>query len=198
MAEAITTWLTTQLPDGAEPAVNLLGGSDANGMSSETIPADVSWTEDGQRHSGGYVVRIAPSADDVPVFSSYRLDHQYDAIRLVHELSDVPVPSPRWLEPTGEVLGAPFFFMDRVEGIVPPDVMPYTFGDNWFFDAPAEDRRRLQDSTVAAVAGLHSIADAATTFSFLDDASLPGATPLRRLFEKLRAWYQWAAAELAP
>jgi aminoglycoside phosphotransferase (APT) family kinase protein len=195
-ADRVAAWLATQLPTGAEPEVALGGGSDANGMSNETVLADVTWTETGERRTQGFVVRMAPSAEDVPVFPAYRLDHQYDAIRLVHELSDVPVPTPRWLEPTGGVLGAPFFFMDRVDGIVPPDVMPYTFGDNWFFDAPPEERRRLQDSTVAAIAGLHQIPDAERTFAFLDDRDHAGPTPLRRQFEKTRAWYEWAARDL--
>jgi aminoglycoside phosphotransferase (APT) family kinase protein len=107
-------------------------------------------------------------------------------------LSDVPVPAPRWLEPTGDVLGAPFFFMERVDGIVPPDVMPYTFGDNWLYDASPEERRRLQDRTLAAIAGLHQIPDAAEAFAFLD----PGedGSPLRRHYERNRAWYEWAVA----
>ena len=42
-----------------------------------------------------------------------------------------------WLETDTDAIGVPFFVMERVEGIVPPDVMPYTFGDNWFFDAAA-------------------------------------------------------------
>jgi len=196
LAVTVAGWLATQLPEGAAPEVAFSGGSDANGMSSETILADVSWTEDGVRRTGEFVVRMAPSAADVPVFASYRLDHQYDAIRLVDELSDVPVPSPRWLEPTGGVAGAPFFFMERIGGIVPPDVMPYTFGDNWFFDAAPEDRRRLQDETVAAIAGLHQIPDAERTFGFLDDRDLAGPTPLRRHFEKNRAWYEWAVLDL--
>ena len=100
-------------------------------------------------------------------------------------------------------LGQPFFFMERIDGIVPPDVMPYTFGDNWFFDASDADKRRLQDSTVRQIGALHSIPDAATTFAFLDVhgpdlAPYAGDTPLRRLFDKLRSWYLWAAAELAP
>ena len=196
MAGQVAAWLATQLPLGADPEVSLNAGSDANGMSSETILADVTWTEDGERRTHGFVVRMAPSAEDVPVFSSYRLDHQYDAIRLVHELTDVPVPAPRWLEPTGDVLGAPFFFMERVDGIVPPDVMPYTFGENWFFDADPADRRRLQDATVAAIAGLHAIPNAAETFAFLDDRDNGGPTPLRRHFERTRAWYEWAAEAL--
>jgi len=194
MAEALTAWLDTQLAAGAEPHVVLRGGSDANGMSSETILADVTRTEDGVRRTEGFVVRLAPAAGDVPVFASYRLDHQYDALQLVDRLSDVPVPTPRWLEPTGDVLGAPFFFMERIDGTVPPDVMPYTFGDNWFFDAAPEDRRRLQDRTLAAIAGLHQIRDAGRTFAFLDGSSGDGETPLRRHFARTRAWYEWAVA----
>jgi len=199
MASRVAAWLATQLPEGADPEVSLSGGSDANGMSSETILAEVTWTEDGVRGAHPFVVRMAPSADDVPVFSSYRLDQQHDAIRLVGELSDVPVPTPRWLEPTGDVLGAPFFFMDRIDGIVPPDVLPYTFGDNWFHDATPEERRRLQDLTVAAIAGLHQIADAEEVFAFLDEHRDRdrGPTPLRRHFEKTRAWYEWAARDAA-
>jgi aminoglycoside phosphotransferase (APT) family kinase protein len=198
MARTLTDWLTGQLPEGADAEVALSGASDSNGMSSETILADVTWTEDGARATHGFVMRMAPAPADVPVFRTYRLDHQYEAIRLVGELSDVPVPLPRWLEPTGDVLGQPFFFMERIEGIVPPDVMPYTFGDNWFFDAPDADRRRLQDSTVKEIAALHSIPNARGTFGFLDLQEYAGDSELRRLFEKLRAWYQWAAAELAP
>jgi len=198
MAATLTDWLNDQFGDNADVTIALSGASDSNGMSSETILADVSWNEDGDRVQEGFVIRMAPATADVPVFASYRLDHQYEAIRLVGELSDVPVPTPRWLEPTGDVLGQPFFFMERIDGIVPPDVMPYTFGDNWFFDASEADKRRLQDSTVRQIAALHAIPDAANTFGFLDVASYAGATPLRRLFEKLRAWYLWAAAELAP
>ena len=55
------------------------------------------------------------------------------------------------------MLGTPFFLMDYVDGVVPPDVMPYTFGGNWFADAPAERQRELQDATVEVLAKLHSI-----------------------------------------
>lgn len=203
MTLTLTGWLADQLPAAADPVLELSGASDANGMSSETILADVTWTEDGARTTQGFVIRMAPAPQDVPVFQSYRLDHQYEAIRLVGELSAVPVPTPRWLEATGEVLGQPFFFMERIDGIVPPDVMPYTFGDNWFFDAPDSEKRRLQDSTVRTVAALHQIPDAAEVFGFLDvrtvdGTELSGDTPLRRLLEKYKAWYRWAAEAAAP
>ena len=90
-------------------------------------------------------------------------------IRKVGELTDVPVPRVRWIEPTGDVLGTPFFLMDYVDGVVPPDVMPYTFGNNWFADAPVEQQRELQDATVGVLAKLHSIPDAQKTFGFLSE-----------------------------
>ncbi len=191
----LADWLATLLPEGADPTVTMESSADANGMSSETLVVDAAWTADGETRAGHFVARVAPAADDVPVFPSYRLQDQYDAMRLVGELTDVPVPPVHWLEPTGEVLGAPFFLMERVEGEVPPDVLPYNFGGNWLFDAAPEEQRRLQDATVGVLARLHAIPDATTTFAFLDPDQ-PGATPLERNLARTRAWYDFAVADV--
>jgi len=122
------------------------------------------------------------------------MDHQFDVIRLVGELTNVPVPQVRWLEPTGSVLGTQFFLMDYVSGVVPPDVMPYTFGGNWFADSPAESRRELQDNTVDVLAKLHAIPHAEDTFGFLADGDEPNA--LRRNLDWLKAWYQFAVPDI--
>ena len=153
----MSQWLSTVMPGGAKPQVTVESGVDSNGMSSETIILTGQWDGDGQQHEEKWVARVAPTEQDVPVFSSYRMDHQFDVIRLVGEMTDVPVPQVRWLEPTGTVLGTQFFLMDYVSGVVPPDVMPYTFGGNWFADSPAESQRALQDNTVDVLAKLHAI-----------------------------------------
>lgn len=101
----------------------------------------------------------------------------------------------RWIETTGDVLGTPFFLMDYVEGVVPPDVMPYTFGNNWFADAPAQCQRQLQDATVAVLAKLHSIPNAQKIFGFLAEG-LTGDTALRRHFGWVRAWYDFAVPDI--
>jgi aminoglycoside phosphotransferase (APT) family kinase protein len=166
-------------------------------MSSETIILTGRWDADGEAHEEKWVARVAPSAEDVPVFTSYEMDHQFDVIRLVGEKTDVPVPRVRWLEPTGEVLGTQFFLMDYVSGVVPPDVMPYTFGDNWFADAPAESQRALQDNTVDVLAKLHEIADAETTFGFLaSQADGDERNALRRNLNWLKSWYQFAVPDI--
>ncbi len=190
----LSEWLTPLL--GVTPEVTVESGVDSNGMSSETIILTGRWMRDGEPVEEKWVARMAPTAADVPVFTAYRMDHQFDVIRLVGELTDVPVPRVRWIEPTGQVLGSPFFLMDLVEGIVPPDVMPYTFGGNWFADAPAAQQRELQDATVGVLAALHAIPDAATTFGFLTEVDPPGDTPLHRHFGWLKDWYEFAVPDI--
>lgn len=190
----MSQWLSTVMPGGVAPEITVESGVDSNGMSSETIILTGRWDEDGQRHEQKFVARVAPAPEDVPVFTSYRMDHQFDVIRLVGEKTDIPVPRVRWLEDTGSVLGTQFFLMDYVEGRVPPDVMPYTFGGNWFADAPAENRRELQDSTVEVIAKLHSIPEPEKDFGFLDDGSDPNA--LRRNLNWLKSWYAWAVPDI--
>ncbi|KUH64538.1 aminoglycoside phosphotransferase [Mycolicibacterium novocastrense] len=190
----MSRWLSTVLPGAAAPEITVESGVDANGMSSETIILTGRWSADGQPQAQKWVARVAPTTEDVPVFSSYRMDHQFDVIRLVQEKTDVPVPQVRWLENSGDVLGTPFFLMDYVEGRVPPDVMPYTFGGNWFADSPAEQRRELQDATVGVIAKLHSIPEPEKVFGFLDDGSDRNA--LRRNLNWLQDWYQFAVPDI--
>lgn len=187
-------WLASALPDGSEPEVTVHDGVDSNGMSSETVLLAITTSVDGDRQTKEYVARIAPAAEDLPVFPSYRLQDQYDAMRLAGELANVPVPPVGLIEPSGEVLGTPFFLMDRLDGAVPPDVLPYTFGDNWLFDAAPDQQTALQRNSVEVLAKLHSIPDAATTFAFLDPGVVghEGETPLARNLAKLRAWYDYA------
>ena len=190
----MSQWLSTVMPGGTTPQVTVESGVDSNGMSSETIILSGRWEADGDRQEAKWVARVAPSQEDVPVFSSYRMDHQFDVIRLVGEQTDVPVPRVRWLEPTGTVLGTQFFLMDYVSGVVPPDVMPYTFGGNWFADSPAESQRALQDNTVDVLAKLHAIPSAETTFGFLADGDEPNA--LRRNLNWLQSWYRFAVPDI--
>jgi aminoglycoside phosphotransferase (APT) family kinase protein len=188
----LSGWLSTVMPGGVAPDITVESGVDSNGMSSETIILTGRWTEDGAPREQKWVARVAPTDADVPVFPWYRLDHQFEVMRLAGELTDVPVPRVRWLENTGEVLGTPFFLMDHVDGIVPPDVMPYTFGNNWFADAAPELQRELQDATVEVIAKLHAIPNANKTFGFLTEVDPPGDTALRRHFGWLKDWYEFA------
>jgi aminoglycoside phosphotransferase (APT) family kinase protein len=193
----MSDWLSTVLPGAVTPEVIVESGVDSTGMSSETIILTARSQQDGHPIEQKLVARVAPAAEDVQVFPTYRLDHQFEVIRKVGEITDVPVPTVRWLEPTGNVLGTPFFVMDYVDGVVPPDVMPYTFGNNWFADAPVERQRELQDATVGVLAKLHSIPNAENIFGFLSEGQ-DGDTALRRHFNWVRSWYDFAVPDIGP
>jgi aminoglycoside phosphotransferase (APT) family kinase protein len=90
----------------------------------------------------------------------------------------------RWVETDPDVLGGAFFVMDRVEGRVPPDVLPYTM-EGFVLDLTDGQRRRLQDSTVDALAEIHGVPLGEHT-AFLE-YDQPGDTALRRHVNHWRA-----------
>ena len=196
----LATWLAGRLPDGAAPEILDLEATSANGMSSETLLVDAAWSTDGHRDVHRLVCRLAPASADIPVFERYDLGRQFDTIRLVAELTDVPVPSTLWSEPDPAVIGSAFFVMGRVDGRVPPDVMPYNFGDSWLHDATQAEQRHLQDATVNVLARLHAIDAAPERFAFLAPAggqkvAEAGASTLRGCVDATRSWYEFAAAD---
>jgi aminoglycoside phosphotransferase (APT) family kinase protein len=141
-AERLQRWLAETLGAGSRPEITDVASPEGNGMSSETLLFTATWTADGATVERRLVARIEPPDTAYPVFTTYDLAMQFRVMRLVRDHTAVPVPETAWYEPDPHVLGGPFFVMRRVEGLVPPDVMPYTFGDNWFFDAGPLGRRR--------------------------------------------------------
>ncbi|MBS1847622.1 MAG: phosphotransferase family protein [Actinobacteria bacterium] len=192
-------WLADRLPDGSDPQVGPLDTTGANGMSSDTVLFDATWSSaDGtlrpERHRHHLVLRTAPDADATPVFPRYDLEAQFATLAGVAENSAVPVPKVWWCETDPEVLGRPFFVMSRASGHVPPDVLPYTFGDNWVADGTEGDRAAMQRSMVEVLAGIHGIDDAASRFSRL---RLPtgGPTALARHLADTTDWYTWSCRD---
>ncbi len=184
-------WLRARLGDwlstvtDSTPTITRLEIPSANGMSSETVVLDADWG--GTSHP--LVARVAPLPASDPVFPAYDLDRQFRIIAHVAATTDVPLPKLYWSEPDDGPLGAPFFVMERVEGEVPPDVMPYTFG-SWVSEATAEDRAVLAETTIETIAKIH----AAPVPKELLDRPGPGETPLRAHVRRLRAFYGWTSA----
>jgi aminoglycoside phosphotransferase (APT) family kinase protein len=195
LAGRLAAWLATRLDAVALPTVANVQVPASNGMSSETLLFDAAWTDDEGGHDRQLVARVAPDPAAVPVFPSYDLDEQFRTIKLVGEHSTAPVPQVFWSEPDAGPLGAPFFVMQRIDGQVPPDILPYSFGDNWLFDASATDQRRLQDSSIAVLAELHRVPDAATIFGFLPGGAGGEGDALEQHLAGQEAYYEWVAAD---
>jgi len=136
------------------------------------------------------VARLHPAADAYPIFQEYDLTRQARVIRLVGARTDVPVPEVLFDEPSPEFLGTPFFVMRRVDGIVPPDVMPYPMG-SWVTEATDEQRTHMERRAVEILAGVHGTTEDPADWAFLE-FSEPGDTALRRHVAHERAYYEWA------
>ncbi|GAA0358370.1 phosphotransferase family protein [Microbispora corallina] len=179
----IEAWLRDRVD--ARAAVSGLSTPETNGLSSETLLFDASW--DGR--TVACVARMAPSADAVPVFPDYDLGRQVEVMRVARERAGVPAPRVLWFEPDPGPLGTPFFVMERASGLVPPDVMPYTF-EGWLLDAAPADRARLRDRTVEILARLHRVGPAQVP------SVAAAGRGLRRHVDGQRAYYEWAHADL--
>jgi len=192
MRAGLERWLAGVLPTGSHPSVSDLVAP-ANGLSSETVLFDVGWTTDGQAREEALVARVAPEPSAVPVFPTYDLGREFETMRRVAAHSSVPVPETLWYEPDPSALGTPFFVMRRIDGVVPPDNVPYCLGPSWLSDAAGAEQRRLQDETVRTLAALHGIPDAAEIFGYLDPGG--AGSPLRRHVEAAKRYHKWVMAD---
>src|SRR5213595_3750785 len=125
------------------------------GFSQETFVFDV----EAGRERRGYVAKREPVAG---LLEPYDLEPEF---RVLHALSDDPLPSPPtpWFERDPAVLDRPFYVMERLPGDVPvpasrPDGTPP-------FDDSA--RAALAPAVVDALARLHGIEWRALGLAFL-------------------------------
>ncbi len=175
------------------PRISELVVPESNGMSSETLLFDASWDDDGGPRTQSCAARLRPDPANVPVFPVYDLEKQFRVMGLVARNSSVPVPRTLWYEPDDTAIGSPFFVMDRVDGIVPPDIMPYPFG-SWLSEAAPVDQERLQNSSVKVLAELHDMDVTTEDLAFLE-LDRPGDSALRRHVADSAAYYEWVAGE---
>ena len=192
LRSALERWLDAP---GRRPGTRIssLEIPERSGISSLTLLVDVVSAGDPGGTPERLVARLAPDSTAVPVFPTYDLEKQ--ALLLTHLAghSAVRVPPVHWYEGDDTALGVPFFVMDRVEGDIPPDVMPYPFG-SWLSEADRSDQRRLQESALEQLAEVHGVelpAGLAARLQF----DRPGVTSLRRHVAEQRAYYEWAASD---
>lgn len=188
----LTTWLAARL--GSSPDVSDIAVPASSGFSSETLLFDATWDTGTRRQAGSWVIRMAPAATDDPVFPTYDLRLQHQCLRLVRAHTDVPVPPAPWFEEDPDILGSPFFVMERIDGIAPPDMPPYTFG-SWITEASAEERTRLERATVAMLAKLHAIDVPAGDARALSRPA-HGRTALEQHLGYQRWYYDWCRGDL--
>ncbi|WP_037606148.1 phosphotransferase family protein [Streptacidiphilus rugosus] len=184
----LDAWIGTWQPGATATGLTV---PQSNGMSSETVLFDL---RDGDGQVRPCVLRLAADPDAFTVFPRYDMERQYRCIELAAR-TKAPVPRLLRLVTDPRVLGAPGFLMERVEGRVPPDVMPYTYGGNWLHEAGDAERAELERASVALLAELHTAPVAEAAFL---RSTAPGDTPLRQHVNEQRAYYAWVVEGRPP
>ncbi|WAC93787.1 phosphotransferase family protein [Mycobacterium sp. Aquia_213] len=154
VAERLTAWLRTQLPDADDVRVEGLDRVNF-GHSAEMMVLTVV-TGDTRRD---VVLRLRPKPP--ALLEPYDLVRQFSILRALQD-SAVRVPRALWLEGSGDVLGRPFLVMERVGG------------DVYEMEAPAEAAAtvvRMCQSLAEHLAAIHSVDLEQTGLDALDDGS---------------------------
>jgi aminoglycoside phosphotransferase (APT) family kinase protein len=185
----LADWLGKRMPRAKELRLSELSGPPSTGFSNETLIFDAAWSEDGEERRRGFVARVKATA--FQVFPEYDVERQYRVMEILGERSDVPVPRVLGYEPDPEILGAPFFLMERIVGDVPSDNPPY-HATGWVTEIRAEERARMWWSGIDMLARIHRLDWRTLSFDFLE---MPGkaATPLERQLDYYEAFLEWAS-----
>ncbi|MFP6661931.1 MAG: phosphotransferase family protein [Myxococcota bacterium] len=186
---SLARWIAGKIPAARDLRLSELEEPQTSGFSNETLLLTIDYQLGGEARSEDLVVRVQPTG--FQVFPSYDMSVQYRAMELLGP-TDVPVPAVRWLETEDlDVLGAPFYVMERVEGRVPSDNPPYHAG-GWMTEASPEERRRIWLGGFDCMARIHRLDPVETGFGFLDQPEW-GDTPLDRQLNQYKRYLEWAA-----
>ncbi|MBV6508709.1 MAG: putative aminoglycoside phosphotransferase [Acidimicrobiales bacterium] len=185
-AVQLGAWLSERL--GAEVRLDGVRAPAQGGLSSDTLLATARWRDhEAGEQSLDLVFRLEPAAG---LFPDYDLPGEAQLMKTLAEHTSVPVPTVRWVESRAEVVGRPFVVMDRVEGRIPSDFPPYHAG-GWLLDASPLEQRRLQRSSIEAMAAVCRLDPWAMGLGFLDRREYGPAGPDQQL-GYWRAVFAWA------
>ena len=165
---ALAAWLRARLTEasGAEAtgtagtgtevtAVDIAAPSRAGvGQSSDTWLFQARWAERGQPRTADLVLRKQPGYDGI--FLRPDAGREFTGLKNLAPYPSVPVPRVRWVERDPAVIGAPFFVMDQVPGIVPSG-RPSIHVTGWLTTLTPAQRRSAWQSSVDAIAALHDV-----------------------------------------
>jgi aminoglycoside phosphotransferase (APT) family kinase protein len=152
------------------------------GFSWVTYGFSAQWRARAERIGRELILRVGPPNG---IFAPYRATPEFLALQTLAD-SSVPAPRVYWRCEDEEVLGAPFFISEFVEGEAP---IPWTAKSGAGFDETV--RLNLGDQFVAALAALHKIDWRETPAAGIDGASLVDETAAAQIdywAARMRSW----------
>lgn len=149
--ERLLEWLNQDVFPAAPVRITAFTLPESTGMSNITVLMDVQPLTGGDTQP--MVVRLQAQGDKL-AFPTYDLPMQYAAMQALAAVPGVAVPSLVAQEPEGTVLGMPFYIMQRIDGLIPPDIPPYHI-DGWIVASTPSEREQLWWSALDMMAALH-------------------------------------------
>ena len=120
------------------------------GWSMETYSLGLLYEKDGSEVREDIIIRKEP---DAGLLDPYDASIEYRVLTALAE-SGVAVPPTRWYEPDPEVLGLPFYVMDKVEGKV--HFWSMNFDPKWRLIPDDAERESLGRDFVENIAAIHN------------------------------------------
>jgi aminoglycoside phosphotransferase (APT) family kinase protein len=187
--KTLTGWLAGQLPGATDIDLSEVTGPAFTGFSNETLMFDARWVSgDGQPRQQGMVARVKPTGHTVFLESEFEV--QYRMMQILGQHTDVPVPALIGYEEDANLLGAPFFVMDKIEGRIPTDDPPYHTG-GWLTDVDPSEREAIWWSGLDTMARIHRLDWRQLGLDFLDKPGRgrPGFEQQLRYYKE---YFDWA------
>jgi aminoglycoside phosphotransferase (APT) family kinase protein len=159
--DPLVDWFRTHLPEADEVSVEGLDRVDF-GHSAEMLVLDLVSRTGTAAQTQPVVVKMQPPSPGL--LEPYDLPRQYTILRGL-EATEVRAPRALWLEATGDVLGRPFYVMERVVGEsferdVPPEL-----------DADPQLIPRMCEGIIDQLVAIHGVDLAATGLDRLGDGT---------------------------
>jgi len=186
LAARLGDWLASRIPGATDIAVDNLAYPRGAGQSHETVLFDAHWTKGGERHEQGCVVRIKPKT--FTVFPDNLFDEQYRVMKYLGDTGKVRVARTLWFEEDPEILGNPFFVMEKKIGRVPVSIPPYA-KSGWLSEASPAQRRTLWQGAVEQLAAIQTVPVADVPF-LAGEGGLSGFEQEWDKYQRFTTWLE--------
>lgn len=186
LRDALQQWATGAMKAAGAVEITYLKRADG-GQSSETWLVGARM-DDAPRK---WVLRIEPRHHQI--YENASVYRQFRMAVALGAQGDLPVPAPLRYEPDEAVIGAPFFLMERADGVAPPNSY---HAEGLFIEADAHTREKMWTDSIGLLARLHAIDPA--PFAFL---AWPGAPANDGIGQELARWdsyHTWSGVPASP
>ncbi len=186
----LEAWLRTKLPHAEDLALSPLDKA-AGGFGSEIHFIDLKWRERGEEKTLRLVMREEPVV--LRVFPEYNIAAEFHTMRCL-ENTGIPVPKMYWLEEDKDVIGVPFYVMERIDGEVLDPQQPGEEPMGPLYEATPEGRGKIFRQAIEVIAKINSV-----NWKSLEIPCLPAPKSGIEALDRHIAFYEgmakWAAVE---